>query len=92
MSIPQTPGRDTAGILEAVGIAEPELSDFGVAAEPFDADEHFHGAVSEDPTPGLAGLLIGGVEISDLPDPAAALAAVGGLTLRWTPLPRDPSR
>ena len=32
VSIPETPGRDTAGILEAVGIAEPELSDFGVAA------------------------------------------------------------
>ena len=24
-------------------------------------------------------------------DAHAALAAVGGLTLRWTPLPRDPS-
>jgi len=77
-SIPQTPGRDTEGILAAVGIAEPELTDFGVAAEAFDADETFHGEVDdpEDRAPGLAGLLIGGVEISDLPDPAAALAAV----------------
>ena len=43
---PRTPGRDTTGILDAVGGG------------------------------GLAGLLIGGVEIADLPDPAAALAAV----------------
>ncbi len=57
-SVPETPGRDTAGILGAVGIAE--------------ADEE----QQEDRIPGLAGLLIGGVEISDLPDPAAALAAV----------------
>ncbi|MGS0688838.1 NADH-quinone oxidoreductase subunit G [Nakamurella sp. GG22] len=59
-SIPETPGRDTAGILAAVGIAEPDLAED--AAEPAE--------------PGLAGLVIGGVEISDLPDPAAALAAV----------------
>jgi len=44
--VPAAPGRDTAGILDAVGAG------------------------------GLAGLLIGGLEISDLPDPAAALAAV----------------
>jgi len=44
--VPTTPGRDTAGILDAVGAG------------------------------GLSGLLISGVEISDLPDPAAALAAV----------------
>ena len=77
-SVPQTPGRDTAGILAAVGIAEPELTDFGVAAEAFDENNAFHGEVDdpEDRAPGLAGLLIGGVEISDLPDPAAALAAV----------------
>ncbi len=77
-SIPETPGRDTAGILEAVGIAEPELTDFGVAANAFDDEQTFHGEVDdpEDRAPGLAGLLIGGVEISDLPDPAAALAAV----------------
>ena len=77
-TIPDVPGRDTAGILEAVGIAEPELTDFGVAAEAFDENNRFHGEVSdpEDRVPGLAGLLIGGVEISDLPDPAAALAAV----------------
>ena len=63
-TIPATPGRDTAGILGAVGTAEPESD--------IDAD-----ALAEEPTaPGLAGLLIGGVEISDLPDPAAALAAV----------------
>ena len=45
-SVPGTPGRDTSGILDAVGAG------------------------------GLAGLLIGGVEIADLPDPAAALAAI----------------
>ena len=77
-SIPERPGRDAAGILDAVGIAEPELTDFGVAAEAFDENNTFHGEVDdpEDRAPGLAGLLIGGVEISDLPDPAAALAAV----------------
>jgi NADH-quinone oxidoreductase subunit G len=75
-SIPAAPGRDTAGILAAVGIAEPELTDFGVATEAFDAEQHFHGEVDEEVESGLAGLLIGGVEISDLPDPAAALAAV----------------
>src|SRR6476661_8539383 len=75
-SIPATPGRDTAGILAAVGIAEPELPDFGLAAEAFDDEQHFHGEVDDETPPGLAGLLIGGVEISDLPDPAAALAAV----------------
>ncbi len=45
-AVPSSPGRDTTGILDAVGEG------------------------------GLAGLLIGGVEIADLPDPAAALAAV----------------
>ena len=45
-SVPVTPGRDTSGILDAVGAG------------------------------GLAGLLIGGVEVADLPDPAAALAAI----------------
>ncbi len=77
-SIPETPGRDTSGILAAVGIAEPELTDFGVAAEAFDDEQQFRGEIDEpeDAAPGLAGLLIGGVEISDLPDPAAALAAV----------------
>jgi NADH-quinone oxidoreductase subunit G len=45
-SVPATPGRDTSGILDAVGAG------------------------------GLAGLLVGGVELSDLPDPAAALAAI----------------
>ncbi len=44
--VPSTPGRDTSGILDAVGAG------------------------------GLAGLLIGGVELADLPDPAAALAAI----------------
>ncbi|MET3804721.1 NADH-quinone oxidoreductase subunit G [Nakamurella sp. UYEF19] len=44
--VPVRPGRDTSGILDAVGEG------------------------------GLAGLLIGGLEIADLPDPAAALAAV----------------
>ena len=77
-SIPARPGRDATGILDAVGIPEPELTDFGVAAEAFDENNTFHGEVDdpEDRGPGLAGLLIGGVEISDLPDPAAALAAV----------------
>ena len=77
-SIPGTPGRDTAGILAAVGVAEAELTDFGVAVQGIDVDGHFHGEVDGDRPPGLAGLLIGGVEISDLPDPAAALAAVSG--------------
>jgi NADH-quinone oxidoreductase subunit G len=62
-TIPATPGRDTTGILEAIGIAEPD--------EDVEID-----AGAEDAVPGLAGLLVGGVEISDLPDPAAALAAV----------------
>jgi len=44
--VPVVAGRDTSGILEAVG------------------------------GNGLAGLLIGGVEIGDMPDPAAALAAI----------------
>ena len=77
VSIPETPGRDTAGILEAVGIAEPELTDFGVAAEAVRRRASISTARStRSGAPGLAGLLIGGVEISDLPDPAAALAAV----------------
>ena len=46
-SIPEAPGRDTAGILAAVGIAEPELTDFGVAAEAFDDEQHFHGEVDD---------------------------------------------
>jgi len=75
-AIPEAPGRDTAGILAAIGIAEPEITDFGVAAEAFDREENFTGEVDDQPAPGLAGLLVGGVEISDLPDPAAALAAV----------------
>ena len=45
-AVPSTPGRDTSGILDAVGEG------------------------------GLAGLLIGGVEVADLPDPAAAVAAI----------------
>ena len=45
-SVPTAPGRDTSGILDAVGAG------------------------------GLAGLLIGGVEVADLPDPAAAVAAI----------------
>ena len=64
-SIPETPGRDTSGILAAVGIA---------IDEELQAEDEVDN--TEDQPPGLAGLLIGGVEISDLPDPAAALAAV----------------
>ncbi len=68
-SLPAEPGRDTAGILAAVGIPEPasavDGSDVGVAD-----------AIDDVPVLGLAGLLIGGVDLSDLPDPAAALAAV----------------
>ncbi|SDO96287.1 NADH dehydrogenase subunit G [Nakamurella panacisegetis] len=45
-SVPAAPGRDTSGILDAVGAG------------------------------GLSGLLIGGVEVADLPDPAAAIAAI----------------
>jgi NADH-quinone oxidoreductase subunit G len=71
-SLPETPGRDTAGILAAVGISEPFAEpDTDSAAEDGSGD----GALDE-PARGLAGLLIGGVQISDLPDPAAALAAV----------------
>lgn len=61
--VPATPGRDTAGILADVALPRP-------ADEP-DADG------AEEPR-GLAGLLIGGVEVSDLPDPDAALTAIAG--------------
>jgi NADH-quinone oxidoreductase subunit G len=59
--IPTTPGRDTSGILAAV--APPVSED----EEPVE--------VQEGPR-GLAGLLVAGVEITDLPDPTAALTAV----------------
>jgi NADH-quinone oxidoreductase subunit G len=62
VSIPETPGRDTAGILADVALPLPE-----------DVDPAEH----EGPR-GLAGLLGGGVEVSDLPDPAAALTAIAG--------------
>ena len=71
-SIPEVPGRDTAGILAAVGIAEPDSRREEAAAEPAEPR-------------GLAGLLIGGVEISDLPDPAAALGRGGQRRFRGQP-------
>ena len=76
-SIPETPGRDTAGILAAIGIADPDDPDPDLTDTDPDLDltDAADGQADVQP-PGLAGLLIGGVEISDLPDPAAALAAV----------------
>jgi len=71
--LPETPGRDTAGILAAVGIPEPD-SDSADSADR--AADGLPGDEPVDGLRGLAGLLIGGVQISDLPDPAAALAAV----------------
>ena len=65
VSVPATPGRDTAGILAGVAMPLPAEDEPAVDAEP------------EGPR-GLAGLLIGGVEVNDLPDPAAALAAIAG--------------
>ncbi|HEY5877508.1 MAG TPA: NADH-quinone oxidoreductase subunit G, partial [Nakamurella sp.] len=62
VSIPATPGRDTAGILADVALPLPEGEEVEVGAEPR----------------GLAGLLVGGVQVTDLPDPAAALAAIAG--------------
>jgi NADH-quinone oxidoreductase subunit G len=64
VSIPDAPGRDTAGILADVAL-------------PSDDEDVADEAVAEGPR-GLAGLLVGGVEVSDLPDPAAALAAIAG--------------
>ena len=58
--IPERPGRDLTGILNAVG-------------SHLDAD----GQPIEGAEPGLAGLLIGGVDVDDLPDPAAARTAIG---------------
>jgi NADH-quinone oxidoreductase subunit G len=46
-ALPASPGRDTAGIIEAIGAGE------------------------------LSGLLVGGVDLDDLPDPAAARVAIG---------------
>ena len=82
-SLPATPGRDTAGILAAVGISEP-FAEPDNDSEPFAepdtdsaAEDGSGDRALDEPARGLAGLLIGGVQISDLPDPAAALAAVG---------------
>ena len=81
-SLPATPGRDTAGILAAVGISEP-FAEPDNDSEPFAepdtdsaAEDGSGDRALDEPARGLAGLLIGGVQISDLPDPAAALAAV----------------
>ena len=81
-SLPETPGRDTAGILAAVGISEP-FAEPDNDSEPFAepgtdsaAEDGSGDGALDEPARGLAGLLIGGVQISDLPDPAAALAAV----------------
>ena len=63
VAIPAAPGRDTSGI----------LADVALPVDDDVADE----AVAEGPR-GLAGLLVGGVEVSDLPDPATALAAIAG--------------
>jgi NADH-quinone oxidoreductase subunit G len=65
VSVPGTPGRDTSEILADVELPPP--ADTGTA----EADP------PEGPR-GLAGLLIGGVEVSDLPDPAGALTAIAG--------------
>ena len=59
-SIPTTPGRSTNEILAAVTVPDDKVE--------IDA-----GAELE---PGLAGLLIGGVSVDDLPDPSAAVAAI----------------
>jgi NADH-quinone oxidoreductase subunit G len=67
VSLPGTPGRDTSGILADVAMALPEDADAGDVAAAPDGEPR-----------GLAGLLVGGVEVSDLPDPAAALAAIAG--------------
>ena len=82
-SLPATPGRDIAGILAAVGISEP-FAEPDNDSEPFAepdtdsaAEDGSGDRALDEPARGLAGLLIGGVQISDLPDPAAALAAVG---------------
>jgi len=81
-SLPATPGRDIAGILAAVGISEP-FAEPDNDSEPFAepdtdsaAEDGSGDRALDEPARGLAGLLIGGVQISDLPDPAAALAAV----------------
>ncbi len=66
VSIPPAPGRDTAGILAGVALPLPD-----------DAIEAAEAAAVGEPR-GLAGLLVGGVEVDDLPDPAAALTAIAG--------------
>ncbi len=88
VTIPDVPGRDTAGILAAVGILDEADEVDGEVGGDGDGDGDAAAAGGapregeitvadgEPGRPGLAGLLIGGVEISDLPDPAAALAAV----------------
>ena len=59
-SIPTAPGRSTTEILAAVAVPDDKVE--------IDA-----GAES---AAGLAGLLIGGVSVDDLPDPSAAVAAI----------------
>ncbi len=59
-SIPTTPGRSTSEILAAVAVPDDKV-EIDAGAEP---------------EPGLAGLLIGGVGVDDLPDPSAAVGAI----------------
>jgi NADH-quinone oxidoreductase subunit G len=66
VSVPTAPGRDTSGILADVALPMPE-----------DSDDSAEAAESAEPR-GLAGLLVGGVQVTDLPDPAAALTAIAG--------------
>ena len=78
-SLPATPGRDTAGILAAVRLPEPSPEPGPEPNPEPAADSAADDVLGEEPVDGprgLAGLLVGGVQISDLPDPAAAMAAV----------------
>jgi len=78
-SLPATPGRDTAGILAAVRLPEPSPEPGPEPNPEPAADSAADDVLGEEPVDGprgLTGLLVGGVQISDLPDPAAAMAAV----------------
>ncbi|GAA2004966.1 NADH-quinone oxidoreductase subunit G [Nakamurella flavida] len=67
VDIPTGPGRDVVAMLAAIGTAE--RAEDGLLLDDT-ADE------TPDDGTGLSGLLVGGVDLGDLPDPAAALAAV----------------